>query len=348
MDWIFPFEAGSRVKSLREVKLAKKEAARAQPIDNMPLKRRKKAAPLAAGPQAVFDAIKSIVTVANEKGDAYSVLRKPSSWPTATHDVISDAWKAISEGAFEVQNNVVAANLEVLRGLPLIKGFKVRLPDGDYVKGSSRTDDLCRHRDFVDCLVMVAEKTLARDAMAASKGKKGASNEQRMLRQHLGLPRGTSAVSKCRLPMRDLQMLFANGGVDISKEELAKLVAVVGGPFPDVQAQPRSVKQPVPYLEAELLVLSTLSPEAIQAILKQPAPAPQVKNRLEGVAPVPEWHDLYMQAALEYEAAPGPMQKNLVRMTMLPEQDRPVSVQKSEIETWWKGQAYEDWPMEVS
>ena len=57
---------------------------------------------------------------------------------------------------------------------------------------------------------------------------------------------------------------------------------------------------------------------------------------------------LVEEAVAEYEAAPGPMQKNLVRMTMLPEQDRPVSVQKSEIETWWKGQAYEDWPMEVS
>ena len=198
-------------------------------------------------------------------------------WPRDTHDAVNAAWSSLSnEGSgFEVPAHVISAALDAIRGLRLVPGFKVRLPtdpNGEghptFIKGSGRNPAFLRLRDFTDSLVMCAEATLSRDAAAAPLAKgKCKLPEQRALRQHLGLPL-SSAAQRARLRARDFGSMLADGGVPLPPATVAQLVSLIGGPLPEVPALARSASQPVPYLEAERLLLCTLPKAALDAVLK--------------------------------------------------------------------------------
>ena len=235
----------------------------------------------------------------------------PSLWPRDTHDAVNAAWSSLSnEGSgFEVPAHVISAALDAIRGLRLVPGFKVRLPtdpNGEghptFIKGSGRNPAFLRLRDFTDSLVMCAEATLSRDAAAAPLAKgKCKLPEQRALRQHLGLPL-SSAAQRARLRARDFGSMLADGGVPLPPATVAQLVSLIGGPLPEVPALARSASQPVPYLEAERLLLCTLPKAALDAVLKTDVGATaiaraQQARRLEK-PPLPDWYGRYGGAGL--------------------------------------------------
>lgn len=312
--------------------------------------RRKKTRVLAAGPKACLNALRSLATVGASSGDTYHALRSPTLWPNEVHEDIKDAWTALASGGFEVPGHVLSATLQELRGLKLVPGFRVRLPTGSdpelgpethptFAKGTGRTPAFMRLRDFIDSLVLTAEATLARDAQAAPLAKgKTKLPEQRALRQHLGLPVGNSAAGRAKLRPRDFQQLMADAGTPLGKEQLAKLVALVGGPLPDVPALVRSAKQPVPYLEAERLMLSALPKRAFQEMLSKPAePAPPVAR---SKPPLPDWHAAYLHAAVQAAAAEragGAELQALVAAEALPHEAPPLSASREALESWWLG-----------
>ena len=78
----------------------------------------------------------------------------------------------------------MAAALHALKGIVLVPGFKVRLPNQGsgtatpaFVKGTGRTPAHLRLRDFIDSLVLVTEATLAREraTMTAFSGRLSSS-----------------------------------------------------------------------------------------------------------------------------------------------------------------------------
>ena len=201
----------------------------------MPGKKKKRRAPLAEGPKACMQALRSLASLGVASGDSHAALRSPNLWPHEVHDDITAAWKALSANG-EMPAHVASATLETLRGLPLVPGFKVRLPtapDKDthptFIKGSGRNPAFLKLRDFTDSLVMATEATLARDATSAPLAKgKAKMPEQRALRQHLGVPAGPAA-GKAQVSAADLRALFGDAGVNLAAERVAHLTAVVGG-----------------------------------------------------------------------------------------------------------------------
>lgn len=238
--------------------------------------------------------------------------------------------------------HVVSATFEGIRGLSLVPGFRVRLPTDpgkidhpNFVKGSGKNPSFLRLRDFIDSLVLAAEATLARDATAAPLAKgKAKLPEQVALRQHVGLP-GAAAAGRARLAPSDVSGLYADAGVLLSNERIAKLVALVGGPLPDVPALVRTKQQPVPYLEAERLMLTSLSRGSLDALLRKPpepsTPAPPKK------LPLPAWHATYMRAAVEAATTQDERLQALAAMEALPHEQLPVSSSGDALERWWRG-----------
>ena len=333
---------------------------------------------LAAGPKATLQALRALAAVGATSGDAYVALRNPSLWPHTTHEAVKDAWTVLATGGsgFEIPAHVVSATLDAVRGLKLVPGFKVRLPtnpDTDahptFIKGSGKNPAFLRLRDFVDSLVMTTESTLARDAAAAPLAKgKCRLPEQRQLRQHLGLPVG-NAAGRARLKAKDFGSLLDNAGVPISAARVAQLVSLIGGPLPEVPALARSVRQPVPYLEAERLLLASLSRRGMESMLRQPPVSTHEGVPRVPKPPLPAWREHYMQAAVQAEAASaavglegsssstvdsgggkglchgggygggGGSTYEYVLSELLPEQARPArDMVQSSLEGWWKGE----------
>jgi hypothetical protein len=333
---------------------------------------------LAAGPKAVLHALRSLATVGVASGDTYSMLRAPTKWPPVVHEDVKSAWTTLAAGGFEVSASVITATFEALRGLSLVPGFRVRLPvdsgsGSAFVRGTGKNPSLLRMRDFVDSLVLAAEATLARDAASAPLAKgKAKLPEQRALRQHLGLPAG-AAVGHAKLRARDLGALLQEAGVPLSDERLAKVIALVGGPLPDVPALVRSSRQPVPYLEAERLLLASLPQQSLAKMLAQPHNPPG--RTTPGRTPIPEWHDRYMAAARKAEAMEhaarasalahtsngaespfsgggsareavvdtglamrmGVAARELAEADSLPEERLPLGKSRQQLERWWLG-----------
>lgn len=331
----------------------------------MPVLKKKNTRVLAAGPKACLEALRALAAVGAASGDSYTALRNPSLWPRDTHDAVNAAWSSLSnEGSgFEVPAHVISAALDAIRGLRLVPGFKVRLPtdpNGEghptFIKGSGRNPAFLRLRDFTDSLVMCAEATLSRDAAAAPLAKgKCKLPEQRALRQHLGLPL-SSAAQRARLRARDFGSMLADGGVPLPPATVAQLVSLIGGPLPEVPALARSASQPVPYLEAERLLLCTLPKAALDAVLKTDVGATaiaraQQARRLEK-PPLPDWYGRYMVAAQEAESSDattvsaaaaelalrGGSAYEFARSAALPEEARPAAeMEASKLERFWFG-----------
>ena len=319
----------------------------------MESKRRKKrgtAVVLAPGPKACLLALRCLASLGVASGDTYSILHTPSLWPHRTHEDVKDAWIMLAEGGFEVAAHVVAATLITLKGLALVPGFRVRLPVGTeneapVVRGSGRNPAFLRLRDFVDSLVMTAEATLARDA-AGSPLAKGRVRlpEQHQLRQFLGLPKGASAARARLHPTELSDLLQSASGVRLEGQRLAQLVALVGGPYPDTSALVRSGKQPVPFLEAERLLLSVLSEPALQKILRSapPATARPAGQPSNSKPPLPAWHDEFMRAARLSDtsratgSSPGPSQAHA---RAAEPGGQPIALSQHELERWWLGPA---------
>ena len=306
---------------------------------------------LAPGSKAALHALRSLASLgqgeAKQSGDLYAILRSPSQWPAHVHEDIKDAWTVIAEGGFEVPGHVVAEALTALRGLRLVPGFKVRLPTSSdeahptFVRGTGKNPALLRMRDFVDTLVLTTEATLALDAAGSALGKgKPKLEEQRALRQHLGLPKNATA-SRARLRSQDVQSLFADAGLAVDPKTLTRLVAIIGSPYPDVPALVRNPKQPVPYLEAERLLLSALSEASLRRMLSHTsaseaaaASEAAIARARTRVAP-PPWFDTYMRAALQANA--GGWRAELA--AALPSEAHVSSLERDELEAWWMGDA---------
>jgi len=297
---------------------------------------------LPPGPKATLHALRSLASLGQSSGDVYSILRSPSLWPHDVHEDVKDAWTVIAEGGFEVPSHVIAAALTMVRGLRLVPGFKVRLPTSSdeahptFVRGSGRNPAHMRLRDFVDTLVLTAEATLAHDAAGSALAKgKVKLDEQRALRQHLGLPKNASA-SRARLRSQDVQQLLADAGVEINPSRLTRLVALVGGPYPDVPALVRNPKQPVPYLEAERLLLSALSEGSLHRMLSAPNADGVASSRGDSrlsKQPLPPWYDEYMRAAQQQAGAQG----SLPAALLVPEEAPVVSLDQKMLAQWWCG-----------
>jgi len=296
---------------------------------------------LAPGPKAVLHALRSLASLGAASGDIYAVLRTPSLWPHRVHEDVKDAWTLIAEGGFEIPAHVITAALTTLRGLRLVPGFKVRLPQSNdeahptFVRGTGKNPAHLRLRDFVDTLVLCAEATLARDAAGSALAKGTVKlEEQRTLRQHLGLPKNASA-SRARLRSTDVQSLLLDAGLHIEPAQLARLVAIVGGPFPDVPALVRNPKQPVPYLEAERLLLAALSEESLKRMLSHPTPGEGTAAAIRAKQPVqpppPAWYDEYMSAAKQANAGGWRAQ------VALPREVPGVNLSQEELQAWWVG-----------
>ena len=260
---------------------------------------------LPAGPRACLHALRSLCSVGVAGGDTYAMLHTPSLWPHAIHEDIKDAWAVIAEGSFEVAAHIVAAALNILAGLKLVPGFRVRLPTGadqvhpPFVRGSGRNPAFLRLRDFTDTLVLTAEATLARDAAGSPLGRgKPHLPEQRALRQYLGLPKSAS-VTRARLKSEDVCQLLSNVGIEISGGRLTHLISLVGSPYPDAAPLVRSEKQPVPYLEAERLLLSSLSSPSLGKLLQQPPHSRlnRMARERPPVPPPPPWQSTYTRMA---------------------------------------------------
>ena len=312
----------------------------------MPGKKKKRRAPLAEGPKACMQALRSLASLGVASGDSHAALRSPNLWPHEVHDDITAAWKALSANG-EMPAHVASATLETLRGLPLVPGFKVRLPtapDKDthptFIKGSGRNPAFLKLRDFTDSLVMATEATLARDATSAPLAKgKAKMPEQRALRQHLGVPAGPAA-GKAQVSAADLRALFGDAGVNLAAERVAHLTAVVGGSLPDVPALVRSASQPVPYLEAERLLLTTLTSAAQKQMLGA-ARTPVYSGPASTAPPLPAWHTTYMSAAVKSDAAAkagGEELQSLVEAEALPAERQPLSWSRDALEQWWSGE----------
>lgn len=206
-----------------------------------------------------------------------------------------------------------------------------------FVKGSGRNPAFLRMRDFVDSLVLTTEATLARDASAAPLAKGAAKlPEQRALRRHLGLPKGATQVARARLRAREFGALVESAGVELPPAQLAELVALIGGPLPEVPALVRSAKQPVPYLEAERLCLSMLPQRALQQMLQADPPQPRAPGPPHAAPPpLPEWHEAYLAAA---NAAAASADANAVGEQLLPAEARPrAGASEAELQRWWAG-----------
>ena len=316
---------------------------------------------LTAGPKACIAALRALAAVGASSGDSYTALRNPSLWPHETHEAVKHAWTVLgNEGSgFEVPSHVVSAALEAIRGLKLVAGFKVRLPadpDGEghptFIKGTGRNPAFLRMRDFTDALVVCTEATLSRDAAAAPLAK-GSSKlpEQKALRRHLGLPIGTAA-GRARLRARDFRSMLADGGVPLPSVTVAQLVSVIGGPLPEVPALARGIHQPVPYLEAERLLLCCLPRPALDGVLAAD-PGANAHTRTQHAElekpPLPDWYARYMTAAQQAEAAGssamaaeiargGGSAYELSRLAALPEEARPTgTLEQAELEAFWCG-----------
>ena len=159
--------------------------------------------------------------------------------------------------------------------------------------------------------------------------------EQVALRQHLGLPKG-AAAGRARIRSRDFAALLSDAGVPLTSESVAKLVAIVGGPLPDVPALVRTSRQPVPYIEAERLMLSSLSQNAFRKMLAQRPQAPQAKQAAK--PPLPEWNSAYMAAAAAAELAGSEGERLLATEQILMYETVPLSANREELERWWAGQ----------
>lgn len=320
---------------------------------------------LTAGPKACLAALRALAAVGASSGDSYTALRNPSLWPHETHEAMKHAWTVLTgEGSgFEVPSHVVTAALDAIRGLKLVPGFKVRLPaspDGEghptFIKGTGRNPAFLRMRDFTDALILCAEATLSRDAAAAPLAKGNAKMpEQKALRRHLGLPIGTAA-GKARLRARDFNSMLADGGVPLPRVTTTQLVSLISGPLPEVPALARGVNQPVPYLEAERLLLCCLPKRALDGVLAaDPGANAHTRAQYDEIKkpPLPDWFGRYMAAAQQAEAASsssaaaemdreGGSAYELSRLAALPEEVRPTgTLQQSELEAFWRGDVLE-------
>lgn len=135
-------------------------------------------------------------------------------------------------------------------------------------------------------------------------------------------------------------------------------MTVIGGAPPGVPALARSKGQPVPYLEAERLLLSSLSAASRQKMLQTPLdPEAHAQRRHPQKKPLPEWYDKYMQAALQAEAADavedlttlglggldaaagtGASVYSFVACAALQDENRPLGeLDQRALQAWWMG-----------
>ena len=134
--------------------------------------------------------------------------------------------------------------------------------------------------------------------------------------------------------------MLASAGVAMPAEKLLQLVTIVGGgPLTDVPALMRSAKQPLPYLEAERLVLSALTRRSLDAmLLRTPTSARAAPSTKP---PLPDWYATYMNAAVQANAAAertGEDVRSLVEAEALPDEATLVSHSREALEHWWVGE----------
>ena len=243
--------------------------------------------------------------------------------------------------------HVVSASLEAVRGVKLVPGFRVRLPTTDdkdvahptFAKGAGHNPSSLRLRDFIDSLVTTTEATLAHDAAAAPLAKGRAKmSEQKALREHLGLPKGRAAAS-ARLKPDEFGAMLASAGVGVPAEKLLQLVTIVGGgSLSDAPALMRSAKQPLPYLEAERLVLSALTKRSMNAMMLR---KPTLRAEPSTKPPLPDWYAAYMNAAVQANAAAertGEDMRSFAEAEALPDEAILVSHSREALEHWWAGE----------
>ena len=224
--------------------------------------------------------------------------------------------------------HIVTAALLACKELPLVKGFKIRLPGGgdpqsfdvkSFARGTGKNVGSLKLRDFKDALVAVTEATLARDAAPAPlKAGNAKLPQQKALRQQLGLPQ-TTAASRSRLAPAEFQSMLSDASITLSPDYVAKLVSSISGPLPDAPGLGRTAKQPVPYLEAERLLMASLRGHTFDRMLERQAEAAERRKKSgESVeedhhhhqqqqngsrsgktapAPYPEWYETYLHAA---------------------------------------------------
>lgn len=233
-------------------------------------RRRKRSAPLAKGPKACLHALRSLASFASLSGDIHSALHKPwGHWPAEVREFVADAFSCLAAGNNEVSVGVVKTALEAVRGRPLMPGCRVRLPPADQdPPGSARDAKVMRMRNFQDALIDAAERTLNRDAASSPLAKgKAPLPEQRAMRQYLGIPSGPSA-SAARVKTADLMAMLQGVGVGVQRELLLRLVAQMARePAVEDPSGALGSGSAVPYLDAERLLLASLSKSAFKQLL---------------------------------------------------------------------------------
>ena len=97
----------------------------------------------------------------------------------------------------------------------------------------------------------------------------------------------------------------------------------------------RTSKQPVPYLEAERLMLTALSQGAMSQMLSKEREV--VASEEIRKAPLPDWYDDYMRCATEADSATDERATALLAMEALPHEAPPLSTDGKALSDWWAG-----------